>query len=253
MFAGHQGIHASAPEVSAQGSRSGLSPQIKELRVSGEKTAGKVDVRPHSGMDSKQSSAGEKNDYQRHLRSNLLLHRNFKKESSQLFQCQSSPTFRLPEITNSSFPLCSSFPRAAQVPKTLNLNTQPERQRGVLKSVQDLKHESCRGVCKQLQATGVGLSGCVEHYALMITPHVTSALSLVSVTRVKHPMVDTGLLTNSLICVHVQVFLSKLTNHNTKKKVHSVACTLVSSQADKEMDTERQDPTFDMYQARLRL
>lgn len=93
----------------------------------------------------------------------------------------------------------------------------------------------------------------MEHYALMITSHVTSALSLVSVTRVKHPMVDTGFLTNSLICVHVQVFLSKLTNHNTKKKLHSVACTLVSSQANKEMDTERQDPTFDMYQARLRL
>lgn len=86
----------------------------------------------------------------------------------------------------------------------------------------------------------------------MITPHVTSVLLLVSAQHVKHPMVDTGLLTNSLICVHVQVLLGKLTNHNNKK-VHSVEYTLVSSQANKEMDTERQDPAFDMYQARLHL
>lgn len=88
VFAGHQGIPAWAPRVRAQGSRSGLSPQVKEPRVPGEKTVGKVDMRPHSGLDSKQFSVGGKNDYQRHLRSNLLLQRNFKKKVPNCFSAR---------------------------------------------------------------------------------------------------------------------------------------------------------------------
>lgn len=112
VFAGHQGISASAPRVSAQGSRSGLCPRIKEPRDSGEKTAGKVNAHPHSGMASKQSSAGEKNDYQGHLRSNLPLQSNFKKNVPN---CSSARALPYPGSLRSSTAVFLSTPLSPEL------------------------------------------------------------------------------------------------------------------------------------------
>lgn len=72
MFAGHQGISASAPRVSVRAPDQGCVPRLKNPEFL-ERNSGEGHCAPHSGMASKQSSAGEKNDYQRHLRSNLPL------------------------------------------------------------------------------------------------------------------------------------------------------------------------------------